>query len=83
MDKQCRTGFFFNASHIYFDRGLFNISLQGDVVLDCFMGIGTTGIAATNNHRRFIGIEKDPEIFEIARRRIATKPDHNTGPVSE
>lgn len=59
------------------------LTLPGDVILDCFMGIGTTGIAAINNHRRFIGIEKDHEILEIARRRIAAKPDHNTGSVSD
>jgi tRNA/tmRNA/rRNA uracil-C5-methylase (TrmA/RlmC/RlmD family) len=52
------------------------LTLPGDVILDCFMGIGTTGIAAINNQRRFIGIEKDHDILEIARRRIAAKPDH-------
>jgi DNA modification methylase len=43
----------------------------GGVVLDPFMGSGTTGVAALNTGRNFIGIERDPEYFEIAKRRIA------------
>lgn len=39
-------------------------------MLDCFMGSGTTGVAALNTGRDFIGIEKDPGYFEIARKRI-------------
>jgi len=42
----------------------------GGTVLDCFMGSGTTGVAALNTGRDFIGIEKDPGYFEIARKRI-------------
>ena len=43
----------------------------GGVVLDPFMGSGTTGIAALQEGRSFIGIEKEAEYMEIARRRIA------------
>lgn len=42
----------------------------GDVVLDNCMGSGTTGVAAHACGRQFIGIEKDREIFEVARRRL-------------
>lgn len=42
----------------------------GDVVLDNCMGSGTTGVACANTGRRFIGIERDPGYFEIARARI-------------
>ena len=42
----------------------------GDTVLDICMGSGTTGVAAVNTDRRFIGIEKDSEYVDIARRRI-------------
>lgn len=45
-------------------------SSVGDVVLDFTMGSGTTGVACVNTDRRFIGIEKDNEYFEIAKRRI-------------
>lgn len=43
---------------------------EGDTVLDNAMGSGTTGVACQNTGRNFIGIEKDPQIFEIARKRI-------------
>jgi len=42
----------------------------GGIVLDPFMGSGTTGIACVNEGREFIGIEQSPEYMEIARRRI-------------
>lgn len=45
-------------------------SNPGDVVLDPFMGSGTTGKMALQNGRRFIGIEIDPGYFEIAKKRI-------------
>lgn len=43
---------------------------EGDTVMDNCMGSGTTGVACLNTGRNFIGIEKDPEYFEIARNRI-------------
>lgn len=43
---------------------------QNAVVLDPFMGSGTTGVACINTGRRFIGIEKDDHWFEVARNRI-------------
>ena len=43
---------------------------EGETVLDNCMGSGTTGIACLNTGRNFIGIEKDPKYFEIARNRI-------------
>lgn len=45
-------------------------SNEGDIVFDPFMGSGTTGKMAKLNNRKFIGIEKVPEYFEIARERI-------------
>ncbi len=45
-------------------------SNEGDTVLDCFMGSGTTGKMALLNNRKFIGIEKDAGYFEIAKKRI-------------
>jgi site-specific DNA-methyltransferase (adenine-specific)/modification methylase len=42
----------------------------GNVVLDPFMGSGTTGVACMRSGRSFIGIEREPKYFEIACRRI-------------
>ncbi len=43
---------------------------EGETVLDFTMGSGTTGVAAKNLKRDFIGIELDSEYFEIAKKRI-------------
>ena len=43
---------------------------ENDLILDCFMGSGTTGIACKNLNRNFIGIELDTEYFNIAKKRI-------------
>ena len=40
------------------------------VILDPFMGSGTTGVACINTNRKFIGIEKDEGYFKIAQDRI-------------
>jgi len=42
----------------------------GETVLDFTMGSGTTGVAAANTGRRFIGIESDPDYFTVAQSRI-------------
>ena len=47
-----------------------NSSNEGDIILDMFMGGGSTGVAAKNLNRSFIGIELDDKYFEIARNRI-------------
>ena len=46
-------------------------SNEGDTVLDCFMGSGSTGVACVNTNRNFIGIELDEDYFKIAEKRIA------------
>nr|WP_313635207.1 site-specific DNA-methyltransferase [Brevundimonas diminuta] len=53
-----------------FDWIVRTYSNPGDVVLDNTMGSGTTGCAAVAAGRKFIGIERDPEFFEIAKQRI-------------
>lgn len=47
-----------------------NSSLEGDTVLDPFMGSGTTGATCINTNRNFIGIELDEQYFNIAQDRI-------------
>jgi len=46
------------------------LTYKNDVVLDLFMGSGTTGIACKNLNRNFIGIELDEDYFNIAKSRI-------------
>lgn len=45
-------------------------SNEGDTVMDNTMGSGSTGVAARNTNRNFIGIEKDPVFFNIAVQRV-------------
>ena len=47
-----------------------NSSEEKDIVLDPFMGIGSTGVACKNLNRDFIGIEIDEKYFKIAEERI-------------
>lgn len=46
---------------------------ENDLVLDCFMGIGTTGIACRNLNRRFIGIEQMLSRAKLAEERIGVR----------
>lgn len=47
-----------------------NSSNENDIVLDLFMGSGSTGVACVNTNRNFIGIELDKDYFDIAKQRI-------------
>jgi DNA modification methylase len=46
---------------------------RGDVVLDPFMGSGSTGVAAARNDRRYVGYETDADYVELARKRITAE----------
>ena len=45
-------------------------SNENDIVLDPFMGSGSTGIACKRLNRNFIGIELDKNYFDISKERI-------------
>ena len=45
-------------------------SNEGELVLDNCMGSGTTGVAAINTNRRFIGMELNQEFFNVSKERI-------------
>lgn len=53
-------------------------SNEGDVIFDPFMGVGSTGVAALKNNRKFIGIEIEQDYFAAAERRLSeyVKTDH-------
>jgi site-specific DNA-methyltransferase (adenine-specific) len=52
------------------EKYLINHSSINDVIFDPFLGSGTTGVAAINTGRKFIGIELDEHYFNIAKERI-------------
>lgn len=47
-----------------------SVTDKGDVVIDPFMGSGTTGVAAKNTERNFVGIELDKQFYNTAVRRM-------------
>lgn len=49
---------------------IINSTKENDLVLDCYLGSGTTAVAAKKLNRRFIGIELDENILNIARERL-------------
>lgn len=50
------------------------VTIEGALVLDPFCGSGTTCLAAKNTNRNYIGMERDPQIANIARERIQNQP---------
>lgn len=65
-------------------RQLFHVQWQiekwsnpTEVVIDPFMGSGTTGVACVRTGRKFIGIEKEPKYFDIAVKRIEAEFDRH------
>jgi site-specific DNA-methyltransferase (adenine-specific) len=54
---------------------------DAQMILDPFMGSGTTGVAAIQAGKSFIGIERDPDYFAIAVRRIREANGDDAGPL--
>ena len=52
---------------------IINSSQEGDVVIDPFIGSGTTAIAAIRENRHYIGMELNKEYFDIAQNRISNE----------
>lgn len=52
------------------ERLIRNSSVEGDLVLDPFMGSGTTGVACKNLRRGFVGIELYEDYYKISTKRI-------------
>ncbi len=50
-------------------------SNKGDIVLDCFNGVGSTGVAALKNARRYIGIEIDQVYMSATKKRLEVLAD--------
>ena len=57
---------------MYFSSNCIDLicTYKNSLVLDCFMGSGSTGVACANTGRDFIGIELDKNYFEVAKQRI-------------
>ena len=58
------------------------VTQEGDVILDSFMGSGSTGVAALNLNRNFIGIELDDEYFNIASERLVDSTTKKGGGIN-
>lgn len=55
-----------------------NSSKENDIVMNPFMGAGSTGVACVNTNRNFIGVEIDENYFNIAKERINKTPNQLT-----
>ena len=53
-----------------FEHFILNSSKEGDIVLDLFMGSGTTAIACVNTKRKFIGFEVDEDYYAMSQKRL-------------
>ena len=52
---------------------------RGDLVLDPFMGAGTTAVAAVHTGRHYVGFDTNPDYLTIAEERIAAEQDRGDG----
>jgi len=61
--------------HILIEKLIEYFSKEGDVVLDPFIGSGTTAVACKKLNRNFIGFEISEEYCDIANKRLANVPE--------
>ena len=57
------------------EKHIVNSTNENDIVLDCLMGSGSTGVDCMNTNRRFIGVEIDKDYFDIAKNRVEESLD--------
>lgn len=55
---------------------ILNSSNEGDIILDPFLGSGTTAVAAVNTNRHYIGFELNKDYFDIACKRLDEVENH-------
>ena len=83
---------FGNRKESYKHPGTFPLSLStdhiltwtnpGETVLDIFSGSGTTGVSCVKTDRNYIGIERNPDYYELSKKLIKQEQnDHSTTPV--
>ena len=78
--KTLKNYFFVNKENKYFhptqkpvelmEKLVLIFSNEGNKVLDCFMGSGSTGLACLKNNRFFIGVDLDKKYFKVAKERL-------------
>ena len=54
----------------FIENHIINSSKEGDLILDCYCGSGTTLVGAIKNKRNFIGFEINKKYYEIAKKRV-------------
>lgn len=67
----------------FIENHIVNSSKEGDLVLDCYCGSGTTLVGALKNNRKYIGFEINKEYYEIAKKRIEDTKAEMEGVVEE
>ena len=86
MNCKCKKNYFIHATgsskyhpteknHKLLEELILDNTTEGDTIIDCCMGSGSTGIVALKNNRNFIGIELDEKYFNIAKERIERVDD--------
>ena len=52
------------------EKAITNFCVEGGVVLDPFIGLGTTAVACINTNRSYIGFELDKDYYEVSKKRL-------------
>lgn len=88
MNCKCKKNYFIHSTgsskyhpteknHKLLEELILDNTNEKDLVIDCCMGSGSTGIVCVNTNRNFIGIELDKQYFEIAKKRITETINNN------